>query len=101
MTYVVAALMVMAALAAIAWPIIRRDSAELAADFDRRAGLRVKGIKMAGAAVEPNKNARRGTPARGFRNGLPAQHVRKTDTQCGETSGVQKFASRDAVAAAA
>ena len=47
MTYVVAALMVMAALAAIAWPIIRRDSADTALLNDEALERRIAGYRAA------------------------------------------------------
>ena len=47
MTYVIAALMVMAALTAIAWPIIRRDSADTARLDDEALEGRIAGYRAA------------------------------------------------------
>ena len=47
MTYLVAALMVMAALAAIAWPIIRRNTADAALLNDDALERRIAGYRAA------------------------------------------------------
>src|SRR5262245_10476739 len=71
-----------------------RDRAELTADFGRGVGLRVEGVDVAGAALEPEEDATRRRPTGGSGVGRgsvsQAQNARQAQPEGGEAADAQE-----------
>jgi hypothetical protein len=74
------------------------DGLEFAADFDGRVRLGIERLDMAGAAIEPDKNAGEiAFRARGIGQGLESKQVGETEAEAGEGAEVEKVPARQAI----